>query len=91
MKNLIIFVGFFLSVVISCYALNKEKEVEELKPASYVDINKYMGLWYEIAKYPNKFQKDCSDVTAEYALLKNGSVSDLKYNFFGLLMEIIGF
>ncbi len=47
----------------------------ELKTVDYVDINKYMGLWYEIAKIPNKFQKHCiKGITAHYSIKKNGEI-----------------
>lgn len=40
-----------------------------------VDIVRYCGMWYEIARLPNRFQKDCvSDVTATYTLLDDGTV-----------------
>ncbi len=40
-----------------------------------VDLDRYMGLWYEIASIPQKFQKACvSNITAEYAILENGEV-----------------
>jgi apolipoprotein D and lipocalin family protein len=37
-----------------------------------VDLARYMGKWYEIARYPNRFQKGCVDSTAEYALAPDG-------------------
>lgn len=41
-----------------------------------VDLNKYAGVWYEIARYPNKFQDQCvSDVTAEYILENDGGIA----------------
>ncbi len=41
-----------------------------------VDLNKYAGTWYEIARYPNKFQKQClSNVTAEYVIEKDGDIT----------------
>jgi apolipoprotein D and lipocalin family protein len=40
-----------------------------------VDVQRYTGTWYEIARYPNRFQKQCvGDVTANYALLEDGSI-----------------
>lgn len=36
------------------------------KTVDYVDLDKYSGLWYEIARYPNSFEKNCENVTAEY-------------------------
>lgn len=43
-----------------------------------VDLNKYSGSWYEIAKYPNKFQKDCvGNTTATYTLKEEGKLEVL--------------
>jgi len=33
-----------------------------------VDLHKYMGKWYEIASFPNRFQKGCRCTTAQYTL-----------------------
>lgn len=47
----------------------------ELKVVKYVDLKKYVGLWYEIAKIPNRFQKHCKrGTTAQYRLLDNGKI-----------------
>ena len=45
-----------------------------LQVVDKVDIPSYMGVWYEIARYPNSFQKGCSDSRATYTLLENGEV-----------------
>jgi apolipoprotein D and lipocalin family protein len=40
-----------------------------------LDAERYMGTWYEIAKFPNRFQKKCArDTTATYTLLDDGRV-----------------
>lgn len=37
-----------------------------------VDLERYQGLWYEIARLPNRFQDQCAaNVTAEYTLTDN--------------------
>ena len=33
-----------------------------------VDLKKYSGKWFEIASYPQRFQKGCHCTTAEYTL-----------------------
>ena len=45
-----------------------------LETVSAVDIDRYAGKWYEIAKYPVVFENGCVDVTAEYTVLEDGSV-----------------
>lgn len=39
-----------------------------------VDLARYMGTWYEIAKYPNRFQRGCQCTTAQYTLRPDGKV-----------------
>jgi apolipoprotein D and lipocalin family protein len=49
--------------------------IKPLEPIESLDIPRYMGRWYEIAKYPNWFQKRCvSNTTAEYSLESDGTV-----------------
>lgn len=45
-----------------------------LQTVEKVDINKYMGKWYEIASFPQSFQKGCSCTVAEYSLNDDGTV-----------------
>ncbi|HET6145258.1 MAG TPA: lipocalin family protein [Candidatus Acidoferrales bacterium] len=46
-----------------------------LETVQHVDLNRYAGRWYEIARYPNKFETKCArDVTAEYAPKENGDI-----------------
>lgn len=47
----------------------------ELKTVNSVNIERYAGRWYEIAKYPNRFQRSCiSNTTADYAIKSNGRI-----------------
>jgi apolipoprotein D and lipocalin family protein len=39
-----------------------------------VDIDRYLGRWYEIARYPNSFQKECEAVTATYTKREDGLI-----------------
>ena len=49
--------------------------VEPLQPIAALDVQRYMGTWYEIAKYPNWFQKKCvGDTRADYSLQADGRV-----------------
>lgn len=47
----------------------------ELATIAALDVPRYMGTWYEIAKFPNWFQRKCTGSTrAEYSLQPDGSV-----------------
>jgi len=43
----------------------------------YVDLARYVGKWYEIARYPTAFQADCESSTAEYTAREDGSIGVL--------------
>ena len=46
-----------------------------LATVSSVDLSRYAGKWYEIAKYPNWFQRNCAgNTTAEYTGNADGSI-----------------
>jgi apolipoprotein D and lipocalin family protein len=43
-----------------------------------VDLKKYAGLWYEIARMPNRFQKQCAcNTTATYSIRDDGRIDVL--------------
>ena len=49
-----------------------------LKPIAALEVPRYLGKWYEIAKYPNWFQKKCvSHTVAEYSLKTDGQLQVL--------------
>ena len=47
---------------------------QPLETVPYVDLQKYMGTWYEIAAFPQRFQKGCHCTKAEYKLKPDGDV-----------------
>jgi apolipoprotein D and lipocalin family protein len=49
-------------------------QAQTLQTVPNVDLKKYVGKWYEIASYPQYFQKGCHCTTAEYTLSEKGYV-----------------
>jgi apolipoprotein D and lipocalin family protein len=47
------------------------------QPNKPVDLQKYLGRWYEIARYEQSFQKGCEAVTADYSLRADGNIEVL--------------
>lgn len=47
----------------------------EVKTVAAVELNKYLGKWYEIARFDQSFQTGCGSVTAEYSLRGNGKIN----------------
>jgi len=66
----------FIIPVILFAGIIKGQEPSELIVVNRVDLQKYTGLWYEIAKIPNFFQKKCAKNTkAEYTIRSDGKIS----------------
>lgn len=45
-----------------------------LPTVTHVDLSRYAGKWYEIARLPNAFQRDDSNATAEYSIQPGSEV-----------------
>ena len=79
-----IYIKNFLEVYISCFlfifmvisgcASVPKNATPELQVVTYVDIERYLGKWYEIALYPNWFEKGCFRSTAFYEKQENGQI-----------------
>jgi apolipoprotein D and lipocalin family protein len=65
-----------------------------LQAVHFVDLKRYMGTWYEIARYAHRFQEGCVGSLATYSLLDDGKVDVLnqcyKGNFDGELVKARG-
>jgi len=48
--------------------------MKPLEVVPRVDVKRYLGSWYEIARYPNFFQKGCVDSKADYYLRDDGDI-----------------
>ncbi len=53
---------------------NKKKYKGLLPIVCNVDLERYLGTWYEIARYPHKFEKGLEQVTATYQQKRNGKI-----------------
>lgn len=45
-----------------------------LETVSKVELDRYLGKWYEIAHLPAGFQNGCNQTTATYSLRENGTI-----------------
>ncbi len=59
---------------IALFAQGAAAKEPELAVVPSVDLDRYLGTWYEIARYPAWFQRDCTAVTAEYSLRDDGKI-----------------
>ena len=50
-----------------------------------LEIEKYLGKWYEIARFPHSFEKNLVGVTATYSLRKDGKIRVVNQGYKGTL------
>lgn len=76
MRSIALIAGTFLLGMAAGKALARAgSDAEPLATIASLDAKRYMGTWYEIAKFPNVFQRKCSGNTnATYTLLEDGRV-----------------
>ena len=64
-----------LAGVLGCAPSTTEAEsLPPLQTVERVDLQRYLGTWFEIASYPQRFQAGCTATTADYALRADGKI-----------------
>jgi len=71
-KSIFMIILFLVSIQNN---FSQDQDLPPLVTVKQVDLKKYTGLWYEIAKIPNSFQDQCAyGTTAEYKIDEDGDV-----------------
>ena len=66
-------IGLVLLLIPGCANTGKMNMIDTTTEKD-VDIGRYLGKWYEIARFPNSFEKGLVGVTAEYSYRKDGKI-----------------
>ena len=83
--------GMFVAGILSSSAAYAEPK--PLVAAEKVELDKYLGVWYEVARKPMYFERKCIyDITATYTLNENGNivVDNKCYDAEGNLQQSVG-
>lgn len=59
------------------------KSTKMLTTINKLDLGRYQGKWYEIARLPNSFEKNLTSVTATYTIKPNGKIEVLNQGYKG--------
>ena len=71
MKKSVWFLLITAIITVSVIAVKAQEKKNDLPTVSKVDLKRYTGKWFEIARYPNKFQKKCAGNTSAHYTIKN--------------------
>lgn len=64
----------YFSILLVSLVYMSATNSQTLQTVANVDLNRYVGKWYEIASYPQRFQKGCTCTTAEYTATDKGYI-----------------
>lgn len=74
----LIFTAVMMMFSVGAPTIVAQNEKAALPTVAKVDLKRYAGKWYEIARYPNKFQEKCvGNTTATYTLKNKGKIEVL--------------
>ena len=62
-------------LAMGCATTTSERlRLPPLETVASVDLSRYVGTWYEIASFPQRFQRGCTATTATYSLRDDGMI-----------------
>lgn len=79
MKRLLV-IMILLSTFLPCSILCKNGNIN-METVKGVKIEKYLGKWYEIARFPHSFEKGLEGVTATYSIREDGKIKVVNAGF----------
>lgn len=78
LKNKFLLVFTILSLLGCAQSNNQRIDKTTIK---FLDLNRYLGTWYEIARFPHSFEKNLVGVTATYSLRDDGMIRVLNQGY----------
>ena len=79
MKIIRLLLIFSVLFIFSCTKTNSQ--MIDQTTVKELDLNRYLGTWYEIARFPHSFEKNLVGVTATYSLREDGKIEVLNQGF----------
>ncbi len=75
MKNLSLITKLLLLLFTATIAIYCSTIPQKAEPIKNFDVNKYLGTWYEIARYDYSFERDLDNVAAQYTINDKGEIT----------------
>ena len=72
---------FFILLAVFIYSCNGQNTMIDKTVVKKLEIEKYLGKWYEIARYNHRFEKGLVGVTATYSMREDGKIKVVNEGF----------
>jgi len=76
MKNRFKIISIVFLLCIGCVGVP-----EGIQPVQNFDVNRYLGIWYEIARLDHSFERGLNNISATYTLRNDGGIDVLNKGF----------
>jgi apolipoprotein D and lipocalin family protein len=73
----ILIIAILMAAPLALWGMGPRESPPPLEVVPQVDLARYMGTWYEIARFPHRFQAGCVAAKATYSLREDGKVEVL--------------
>lgn len=64
----------FITIIFLCFISCTTPSTVDNSTVKSLDLNRFMGRWYEIARFDHRFERDLQQVTTLYTIQKDGTV-----------------
>ena len=71
----------FLSMIITGGCQTKKSNEMNTPTVEKLDLQRYLGTWYEIARFDHKFERGLQGVTATYSMRTDGKIKVVNQGF----------
>jgi apolipoprotein D and lipocalin family protein len=72
------FLLFFFFFIVTGGCQNKNSEEMNTSTVKELDLQRYLGTWYEIARFDHRFERGLVGVTATYSMREDGKITGFK-------------
>ena len=81
MKLKLSFIILFSSFIIVGGCQNKKSDKMNTETVKEVDLQRYLGKWYEIARFDHSFERGLVGATATYSMREDGKIKVLNQGY----------
>ncbi len=81
MKKLLVLTILSATIAFYTTSCKSNKIMIDNSTVKQLDIDRYLGTWYEIARFPHSFERGLVGVTATYSLNEDGTIKVVNQGF----------
>lgn len=78
---ILLIIACFAIIGITCTSFKNQESMIDKTVVKELDLEKYLGTWYELARFNHKFERGLVGVTANYSIREDGKIKVLNSGY----------